>query len=115
MIQNAAELEVWFVTGSQHLYGPETLEQVAEHAAAIARALDASAEIPARVVVRPVRTTPEEIDRLCGEAIDIAGPIGGYNLQAAWSTGFVAGDTAASDCLAADAGREKERGERSVS
>ena len=33
------QLEVWFVTGSQHLYGPETLEQVAEHSAAIAQAL----------------------------------------------------------------------------
>jgi predicted Rossmann fold flavoprotein len=34
---------------------------------------------------------------LCGEVLDIAGPVGGYNLQAAWSTGYVAGDTAASD------------------
>ncbi len=34
---------------------------------------------------------------LCGEVLDIAGPVGGYNLQAAWSTGFVAGDTAAAD------------------
>ena len=34
---------------------------------------------------------------LCGEVLDIAGPVGGYNLQAAWSTGFVAGDTAAHD------------------
>ena len=33
---------------------------------------------------------------LCGEVLDIAGPVGGYNLQAAWSTGFVAGDAAAS-------------------
>ena len=32
---------------------------------------------------------------LCGEVLDIAGPVGGYNLQAAWSTGYVAGDTAA--------------------
>jgi predicted flavoprotein YhiN len=32
---------------------------------------------------------------LCGEILDIAGPVGGYNLQAAWSTGFVAGKTAA--------------------
>lgn len=32
---------------------------------------------------------------LCGEILDIAGPVGGYNLQAAWSTGFVAGDNAA--------------------
>ncbi|MEO7715098.1 MAG: aminoacetone oxidase family FAD-binding enzyme [Capsulimonas sp.] len=33
---------------------------------------------------------------LCGEVLDIAGPVGGYNLQAAWSTGYVAGDSAAS-------------------
>ena len=38
--------EVWFVTGSQHLYGPETLETVAEHAPAIAAALDAAAVDP---------------------------------------------------------------------
>jgi predicted Rossmann fold flavoprotein len=37
----------------------------------------------------------------CGEVLDIAGPIGGYNLQAAFSTGFVAGETAASDWKAA--------------
>jgi predicted Rossmann fold flavoprotein len=34
---------------------------------------------------------------LCGEVLDIAGPIGGYNLQAAFSTGYVAGETAARD------------------
>jgi len=34
---------------------------------------------------------------LAGEVLDIAGPVGGYNLQAAWSTGFVAGETAAHD------------------
>ena len=38
---------------------------------------------------------------LCGEVLDIAGPVGGYNLQAAWSTGVVAGETAAADLLAA--------------
>jgi predicted Rossmann fold flavoprotein len=32
---------------------------------------------------------------LCGEVLDIAGPVGGYNLQAAWSTGYVAGESAA--------------------
>ncbi len=32
---------------------------------------------------------------LCGEALDIAGPVGGYNLQAAFATGFVAGESAA--------------------
>lgn len=42
---------------------------------------------------------------LCGEALDIAGPVGGYNLQAAWSTGFVAGDTAATDWWAVAGGQ----------
>lgn len=32
---------------------------------------------------------------LCGEILDVAGPVGGYNLQAAWATGFVAGESAA--------------------
>jgi predicted Rossmann fold flavoprotein len=36
---------------------------------------------------------------LCGEVLDIAGPVGGYNLQAAFATGYVAGDTAANDVL----------------
>ena len=37
---NLAASEVWFVTGSQHLYGPETLDHVADHARQIAAALD---------------------------------------------------------------------------
>jgi hypothetical protein len=36
---------------------------------------------------------------LCGEVLDIAGPVGGYNLQAAFSTGFVAGEGAAEEWL----------------
>ncbi len=60
--------EVWFVTGSQHLYGPETLAQVAEHARTMAQALDASAAIPVRIVYKPVLTDPDAIQRLCLEA-----------------------------------------------
>src|ERR1041384_3659239 len=60
--------EVWFVTGSQHLYGPKTLEQVAEHSREMAKALGASAEIPVKVVFKPVLTTPEAIRELCLEA-----------------------------------------------
>jgi L-arabinose isomerase len=56
------------VTGSQHLYGHETLEKVAEHSQQIARALDASADIPVRVVFKPVLTTPDAIRALCLEA-----------------------------------------------
>jgi L-arabinose isomerase len=60
--------EIWFVTGSQHLYGPRTLEQVAANSREIAQALDASAEIPARVVFKSVLTTPDAISELCQEA-----------------------------------------------
>jgi predicted Rossmann fold flavoprotein len=37
---------------------------------------------------------------LCGELLDVAGPVGGYNLQAAFSTGYVAGESAAADAAA---------------
>ena len=60
--------EVWFVTGSQHLYGPETLETVAEHSRAITAALDASSSIPVRVVFKPVLTNPDAIRQLVMEA-----------------------------------------------
>jgi L-arabinose isomerase len=60
--------EVWFITGSQHLYGPKTLEQVAVHSREIAAALDASAHIPVKVVFKPVLTTPEAIRDICLEA-----------------------------------------------
>ena len=62
------EYEVWFVTGSQHLYGPKTLEQVAEHSKEIAAALGASTHMPVQVVFKPVLTTPEAIRELCLEA-----------------------------------------------
>ncbi len=62
------QYEVWFVTGSQHLYGPETLARVAENSKTIAAFLDASAEIPVKVVFKPVVKTPDEIVSLCREA-----------------------------------------------
>jgi L-arabinose isomerase len=60
--------EIWFVTGSQHLYGPQTLEKVAEHSREIAAALDASKHLPVKVVFKPVLTTPEAVRELCLEA-----------------------------------------------
>ncbi|MBN1782606.1 L-arabinose isomerase [bacterium] len=65
---NLKQVDVWFVTGSQHLYGDETLKQVAEHSKEIAKALSGSKQIPVNVVFKPVLTTPEEITRLCIEA-----------------------------------------------
>ncbi|WP_418277732.1 L-arabinose isomerase [Isoptericola jiangsuensis] len=46
--------EIWFLTGSQDLYGPETLEQVAQQSQEVARVLDASGDVPARIVWKPV-------------------------------------------------------------
>jgi L-arabinose isomerase len=60
--------EIWFVTGSQHLYGPETLAQVARHAESMVTGLNASKRIPLPLVGRPVVKTPEEIEALCLEA-----------------------------------------------
>ncbi|MCC9165796.1 L-arabinose isomerase [Pontibacter harenae] len=62
------QYEVWFVTGSQHLYGEETLRQVAEHSQKIAQGLDQSANVPVRVVFKPVVKTTEEIYRICQDA-----------------------------------------------
>jgi L-arabinose isomerase len=63
-----SKLEAWFVTGSQHLYGPETLRKVEQHAGSIARALEASPEMPVKIVPKPVMTGSESIQQLCQEA-----------------------------------------------
>jgi L-arabinose isomerase len=62
------QFEAWFITGSQHLYGEETLQQVAAHAEKIAQSLSADANIPVRIVFKPVVKTPDEIYRICQEA-----------------------------------------------
>jgi len=65
---NLKTLEVWFVTGSQNLYGEETLKQVATHSQQIVKELDASPLIPLHVIFKPVLKNPEEIFSLCQEA-----------------------------------------------
>ncbi len=60
--------EIWFVTGSQQLYGDETLRKVAEHSGQIAAALSAAETIPVQVLSKPVLTTPESIRRLMLDA-----------------------------------------------
>jgi L-arabinose isomerase len=62
------QFEVWFVTGSQHLYGEETLRQVDEHSKIIADSFNDSPQIPVRVVFKPVVKTPDEIYAICQEA-----------------------------------------------
>jgi L-arabinose isomerase len=55
------KLEVWFITGTQHLYGEETLKQVAAHAQEVADSFQKSQTIPVSVVYKPIVKTPEEI------------------------------------------------------
>ncbi|WP_291913971.1 L-arabinose isomerase [Chitinophaga sp. CB10] len=65
---NLKTLELWFITGSQHLYGEETLKQVAAHSQEIAASLSNDKRMPVTVVYKPVVTTPEEIYNVCMEA-----------------------------------------------
>jgi len=55
------ELEVWFITGSQDLYGEETLKKVAEHAQEVAQSLSDAKQIPVKVVYKPIVKSSEEI------------------------------------------------------
>ena len=65
---NFEEKELWFVTGSQHLYGPDTLVQVARDSKEIAAGLSQAKQIPVKVVFKPVVTTANEVRQVCLEA-----------------------------------------------
>ncbi|HLU28552.1 MAG TPA: L-arabinose isomerase [Glycomyces sp.] len=60
--------QLWFITGSQHLYGEEAIAQVSQNSADIVAGLDAAEAIPVSVVAKPVLTTPDEIRRVMLEA-----------------------------------------------
>jgi L-arabinose isomerase len=60
--------EVWFLTGSQHLYGEETLRRVAEDSRHIAAHLDTPGLLPVRVVWKPTLTGPDAILEVCRQA-----------------------------------------------
>lgn len=64
-MKTLGKLEVWFITGSQHLYGKEVLQQVDLHSKEIAEALDAATNIPVKIVFKPVVKTPDEIYEIC--------------------------------------------------
>ncbi|WP_406433099.1 L-arabinose isomerase [Streptomyces sp. NBC_00631] len=64
----SAGQEIWFLTGSQGLYGDDVLQQVAHQSRTIAERLDSAEPIPLRIVWKPVLTDAESIRRLCQEA-----------------------------------------------
>ena len=62
------EYEVWFVTGSQSMYGEKTLKQVAEDSQKIATGMDASGKLPVKLVFKPVVTSSQAIHDICVDA-----------------------------------------------
>ena len=67
IVINLEQLEVWFLTGSQHLYGEEALKQVAAHSREMVEALNAAKALPVKIIFKPVVKTPEEVFGLCQE------------------------------------------------
>ena len=55
------EYKFWFTIGSQHLYGPEVLNDVAEHGKTMVQGFNSDAAVPFEVVGKGVMTTPDEI------------------------------------------------------
>ncbi len=68
--------EIWFLTGSQHLYGPETLKKVDRDSQIIVDGLSNSLHIPVKIIFTPVLTTPEAIAKICLEANNAPSCIG---------------------------------------
>jgi L-arabinose isomerase len=60
--------EVWFVSGSQELYGEAILQKVAEHSHQMAAGMSQSRYIPVKVIDRSVVTSAEAILEICQEA-----------------------------------------------
>jgi L-arabinose isomerase len=65
---SSADREIWFLTGSQSLYGEDTLRQVAEQSQEVAARLDAHADVSTPVVWRPVLTSSDAIRRVILDA-----------------------------------------------
>ena len=58
----------WFITGSQHLYGPETLKQVEENSKLVVAGINNSEALPAELIFKGLVTTPSEIKKVMQEA-----------------------------------------------
>ncbi len=67
-MKNLSSPVIWFVCGSQHLYGPGPLKQVAANAREVAGALAAAKKLPLQTVFKALLTTPDEIAQLCLDA-----------------------------------------------
>jgi L-arabinose isomerase len=73
---NLKQFEVWFITGSQYLYGKEALKKVEVHSREITAALNNAESIPVKIAFKPAVKTAEEAFRLCQEANSSSNCIG---------------------------------------
>jgi L-arabinose isomerase len=86
--------EIWFLTGSQHLYGEGPLRQVAANSKSLVDQLNASGRLPLRLVFKPVLTRPEEVRATLTEANGDAACSGSASRSSTWprsSTGTFPG------------------------
>ena len=60
--------EIWFITGSQDLYGDETLKKVEEHSKKMVEELNKSDHLPIKLVVKPVQKNSGSITHICEQA-----------------------------------------------
>lgn len=68
--------QIWFITGSQHLYGPKVLAEVAGNSAEIVKGLNETTQLPCELVCKPTVKTPEEIYAVCQQANNDANCVG---------------------------------------
>lgn len=60
--------EFWFVTGSQHLYGEEALQEVEDHSKQITDKLNENGNLPYKIVFKMILTNANDIRKLMLEA-----------------------------------------------
>ena len=63
-----SDMRVWFVIGTQHLYGAETLRQVEQHGQQVVDGLNRAGNLPFTLQLKPLVKTPDEALALCREA-----------------------------------------------
>ena len=68
MSNHSSARRFWFATGSQHLYGPEAIQEVQSHSRAMTAGLNEDGALRFEIVCKPVLTTPDAIRRLCLDA-----------------------------------------------
>jgi L-arabinose isomerase len=81
------QYEVWFITGSQTLYGDDTLRQVAQNSAEIVNYINGSDRLPLNVVIQPTVKSSEEVTAIFKAANNSPEVCWNYSMDAHFFTG----------------------------